>query len=104
MNKWYFDVIINNLLIKPFIIFSYIISKNIDRGIIETVGPFGLTTGITNTAQQISQSDTGLVTSYALYIVLGILILILYSNINLINVWEQDNSLFLIFIICYFLI
>ena len=79
VGKWLYDKVVVGLTIKPAFTIGQVYSKIIDRGVIELVGPFGLTTGLTDTARLISRYDSGLVTSYALYIVLGILILILYA-------------------------
>lgn len=98
INSWSFDHIIINFIIKPFLNSSHIISKVLDRGVIEIVGPFGLTTGLTNTAHVIAHYDTGLVTSYAVYIVLGILILVLYAFSNLVLGNDEDSSIILLMI------
>jgi NADH-ubiquinone oxidoreductase chain 5 len=52
---------------------GYTVSKVLDRGIIELVGPFGISKLLMTTAANISRLDTGIVTSYALYIVLGLI-------------------------------
>ena len=100
LGKWFFDVIRVGFVIKPALNLGHIISKILDRGVIEVVGPFGLSTYLIMTSRQIAQYDSGLVTSYALYIVLGILILILYtySNIVLGNNGEDISGLILVFL------
>ena len=50
---------------------GYTVSKVLDKGVLEAVGPYGLSTVLSNTGLSISKLDTGIVTSYALYIVLG---------------------------------
>lgn len=47
-------------------------TKIIDKGSIELVGPFGLEKGLTNLSKNISNLDTGVITSYALYILVGL--------------------------------
>ena len=96
VGKWLFDIIVVGLVIKPILFLGHIISKVLDRGVIELVGPFGLTTGFTDTARLIARYDSGLVTSYALYMVLGILVLILYAYSNF---WgEEDYGLVVVFL------
>jgi NADH-ubiquinone oxidoreductase chain 5 len=56
---------------------GYYISKIIDRGIIELVGPYGLSNSLINTGKNIAKLDTGIITTYGLYIILGLIILIL---------------------------
>lgn len=52
-------------------------SKTLDRGIIELVGPHGLSSSLTTSSKTISKQDNGSVTSYALYILLGQIIITL---------------------------
>ena len=52
---------------------GYTIAKVLDRGVIEVVGPFGISEFLFKTGKNISKWDTGIVTSYALYIVLGLI-------------------------------
>jgi NADH-ubiquinone oxidoreductase chain 5 len=49
----------------------------LDRGLVEKIGPFGLTESFYNTSRQVATLDTGIVTSYALYIILGFISLTL---------------------------
>ena len=52
-----------------------IVMNLLERGLFELFGPFGLSKELTKTGKYISYLDTGIVTSYALYIVLGLIIL-----------------------------
>lgn len=72
-SKYYFDVIYNKFIISKGFNTGYTISKFIDRGIIELVGPKGLSNSLFNLAKDISKLDTGLITTYALYITIGLL-------------------------------
>jgi NADH-ubiquinone oxidoreductase chain 5 len=54
-------------------------TKIIDKGGIELLGPFGLEKGLLNLSKNIASLDTGVVTTYALYILVGfIFFLILF--------------------------
>lgn len=75
--KYYFDVIYNNYIISRALNLGLVTSKVLDRGLIETVGPFGLTNSFYNTSRQVATVDTGIITSYALYIILGFISLTL---------------------------
>ena len=55
---------------------GYLLGKLIDRGVYELIGPYGLTLFFINGARLISKLDTGIITSYALYIVFSIVIII----------------------------
>jgi len=46
-------------------------TKILDKGAIELVGPFGLEKGLIYLSKNISKLSTGVVTSYALYILIG---------------------------------
>lgn len=69
--KFLLDVILNQLIIAKGMKLGYTVTKVLDRGVIEAVGPYGLASVLSNTGLSISKLDTGIVTSYALYIVLG---------------------------------
>lgn len=49
----------------------------LDRGAIELLGPFGLTNALTGASQSLAKLDTGVVTQYALYIMIGLLSIML---------------------------
>src|SRR5882757_2631604 len=74
--KYFFDIIYNNYIINKGLELGYIISKVLDRGIIEMVGPYGLSQTLTNTGKNISKLDTGIITTYSIYITLSLLSLI----------------------------
>lgn len=48
-------------------------TKIIDKGSIELVGPFGLEKGLVGLSRNIASLDTGVITSYALYILVGLM-------------------------------
>jgi NADH-ubiquinone oxidoreductase chain 5 len=57
-------------------------TKILDKGSVEYIGPYGLEVSLSNTSKSISKLDSGVITSYALYILSGlILYLLLWSNI-----------------------
>jgi len=74
--KYYFDVIYNHYLVSAGLQLGYLISKQIDRGAIELLGPYGLSNILTNTGINIAKLDTGIITTYSLYITIGLLTLL----------------------------
>jgi NADH-ubiquinone oxidoreductase chain 5 len=74
--KYLFDVIYNQYFIAAGLKLGYTISKILDRGVIELVGPYGLSNAFNNTGINIAKLDTGVVTTYSLYITLGLLSLL----------------------------
>ncbi len=60
-------------------------TKIIDKGSIEYLGPFGLEVGLINLSKNISKLDSGVITSYALYILSGLFIYIFISSLMIIQ-------------------
>lgn len=75
--KYFFDVIYNHYIINSALGLGLLTSKVLDRGLVEKVGPFGLTDSFSSTSRQLATLDSGVVTSYALYIILGFISLTL---------------------------
>jgi len=74
--KYYFDVIYNHFIVSAGLQTGYLISKEIDRGAIELLGPYGLANTLSNTGINIAKLDTGIITTYSLYITIGLLTLL----------------------------
>jgi NADH-ubiquinone oxidoreductase chain 5 len=68
-------------------------TKVIDKGSIELVGPFGLEKGLVSLSRSIASLDTGVITSYALYILVG-----LTFYISIPYLYAIDNNLLIIVI------
>ena len=68
-------------------------TRVLDKGSVELVGPFGLEKVLVNLSRNISTLDTGVITSYALYILIGLIFYMLMPYI-----WLTDSSLFLLII------
>ena len=66
-------------------------TKIIDKGSIELLGPYGLEKGLLSLSKNIASLDTSVITSYALYILIGLIFYIITPYLYLTN-----NSLFLI--------
>ena len=72
-------------------------TKVLDKGSVELLGPYGLEKGLLSLSKNISSLDTGVVTSYALYILTGLIFYILIPYIGLV-----DNSLLIIILLGLF--
>jgi len=68
-------------------------TKVIDKGSIELVGPFGLERGLVLLSKNIANLDTGVITSYALYILVGLTFYMLIPYL-----YTVDNNLLIIVI------
>ena len=66
-------------------------TKVLDKGSIELLGPFGLEKGLLFLSNKIASLDTGVITSYALYILVGLSFYILIPYLYVI-----DNNLLII--------
>lgn len=84
--KYWIDQIVNHYIINASLKLGYILSKILDRGVIEILGPFGISSGLSKTSGNISNLDTGNVTSYAVYIAISIVVILLIVFIPLIMV------------------
>src|SRR6201994_3865425 len=98
--KYLFDIIYNNYIINKGLELGYIISKVLDRGIIEMVGPNGLSQTFTNTGKNISKLDTGVITTYSIYITLSLLplIFLIFAPILIDTSLLNEIRLFIIYI------
>jgi NADH-ubiquinone oxidoreductase chain 5 len=72
-------------------------TKVIDKGSVELLGPYGLEKGLINLSKNIISLDTGVITSYALYILIGLILYILIPYLSLF-----DNSLLLLILLSLF--
>ncbi len=60
-------------------------TKVLDKGSIELLGPFGLELGLIKLSKNISSLSTGVVTSYALYILIGVITYLIF-NVYLVQI------------------
>src|ERR1700712_94039 len=58
-------------------------TKVLDKGSVELLGPFGLEKGLVSLSRSIASLDTGVVTSYALYILVGLILYILIPYMDI---------------------
>jgi NADH-ubiquinone oxidoreductase chain 5 len=58
-------------------------TKILDKGSVEYIGPYGLEIGIINISKNISKLDSGIITSYALYILSALIFYVFIWNNNL---------------------
>jgi NADH-ubiquinone oxidoreductase chain 5 len=68
-----------------------ITSKVLDRGAIELLGPFGLTNSVYSGSRQIASLDTGIVTQYSLYIMIGLISITLLLFVPILSGISLDN-------------
>ncbi len=82
--KWYFDVIYNEYIIAPIMEASYQnIFSNLDKGIIEWLGPFGIPNTLNQIAKPFHELQTGEMFRYAYFILIFLFISILAREYNI---------------------
>lgn len=89
--KWYFDAIINHYVTNKLLLLGMVTAKVLDRGAIELLGPFGLTNSLYGGSRQIALLDTGVVTQYALYIMIGLISITLLLFGSILSGLSLDN-------------
>lgn len=95
--KGLIDMFYNKFIVNLVLTLGGQTTRILDKGVIELVGPLGLEQGLVKLSKAISSFSTGVVTSYALFILLGFIsyiIVCFYSNETL-----NMNLLILIVII-----
>jgi NADH-ubiquinone oxidoreductase chain 5 len=104
-SKYYFDVIYNTYVVKSGFKLGYSISKQIDRGVIELLGPHGLSNVFYNFGKNISKFDTGIITTYALYFTIALLFFLTFVFSFLIFDLDTNEILrvFIILMISFFI-
>jgi NADH-ubiquinone oxidoreductase chain 5 len=73
-------------------------TKILDKGSIEYIGPFGLELALTNLSKNISKLDSGVITSYALYILSGLILYIIIYYISIFQLNSSENNILILFI------
>ena len=77
-NQRFFIELLYNKYITNFILkLGGQTTKVLDKGSVELLGPFGLEKGLLSLSKNISTLNTGVITSYALYILVGLIFYIL---------------------------
>ncbi|KIM19994.1 hypothetical protein M408DRAFT_82711, partial [Serendipita vermifera MAFF 305830] len=90
--KYLLDIILNSYLIRGGMSLGYTLSKYLDRGAFEYLGPNGLTMLNNNLSARLNKLDDGIITNYASYMIVSILVIniLLFSyfisgNFNIFN-------------------
>jgi len=98
--KWYFDRVYNQFFGQNSLSLGYHHTyKDIDRGIIEVFGPFGITQGIKDMSTNIKQIQTGFLYHY-LFLFLVFIVLFVFMVV----VFSMPNIIFSSFLFLFFLI
>ena len=71
-------------------------TKVLDKGSVELLGPFGLEKSLLSLSKSISSLDTGVITSYALYILIALIFYILIPYLSI-----TDNSILILILFSF---
>jgi NADH dehydrogenase subunit 5 C-terminus len=86
--KYLLDIILNSYIIRGGMSLGYILSKYLDRGALEYIGPNGLTLLNNNLSARLNKLDDGIITNYASYMIISIL----FINILLFTYFITENT------------
>jgi NADH-ubiquinone oxidoreductase chain 5 len=96
--KWYFDRIYNQLIGQNALSISYHYSyKDIDRGIIEILGPSGIVKSVQSTYNSLNLLQSGFVYHYLFLFLISVLFLA-FLSISFSNLWLSLNMMFFLFL------
>jgi NADH-ubiquinone oxidoreductase chain 5 len=103
--KWFFDKVYNEFINQYVMKMGYHISyKLIDRGIIENLGPFGISNFFYSNYMKLNFMQTGLIYHSALVILLGVIsFLILIGIVSFLNISINVNLICIFIILCVYL-
>jgi len=72
--KYLIELLYNKYIVENILKLGGQTVRYLDKGSIELIGPWGMEQGLIKLSRRLSMLDTGVVTSYALYILLGLVV------------------------------
>nr|YP_010217530.1 NADH dehydrogenase subunit 5 [Malassezia furfur]AUN27963.1 NADH dehydrogenase subunit 5 [Malassezia furfur]AUN28009.1 NADH dehydrogenase subunit 5 [Malassezia furfur]AUN28030.1 NADH dehydrogenase subunit 5 [Malassezia furfur]UBU96472.1 NADH dehydrogenase subunit 5 [Malassezia furfur]UBU96514.1 NADH dehydrogenase subunit 5 [Malassezia furfur] len=90
--KYYIEVLYNTYLIPGALGLGYVVSKQLDRGLIEQIFGYGLTSGLSSTSKQIGKLDDYTLPSYAVYFALSLVILTILLIVPIVAVFNTSDT------------
>jgi NADH-ubiquinone oxidoreductase chain 5 len=97
--RFYIELLYNKYITDAILKLGGHTTKILDKGSIELLGPFGLEKGLLFLSKNISVLSTGVITNYALYILIGLIFYILIPYFSLF-----DNSLLLLILLSFLML
>nr|P11628.2 RecName: Full=NADH-ubiquinone oxidoreductase chain 5; AltName: Full=NADH dehydrogenase subunit 5 [Aspergillus nidulans]CAA33116.1 NADH dehydrogenase subunit 5 [Aspergillus nidulans] len=97
--RFYIELFYNKYIVEGVLKLGGQTSKSLDKGSVELLGPYGLEKALLSLSNSIGKLSTSVVTTYALYILIGLIfyISLLYFSYN-------DNNLFILVIFTLFVL
>ena len=94
--RFYIELLYNKYIIDGVLNLGGLTTKFIDKGSVEFLGPYGLEKGLVHLSNSLNNLSTGVVTTYALYI---LIVFILYITL-LYNLY-LDNNILILILFCF---
>lgn len=79
--RFFIEMFYNRYVTNLILNLGGISTKIIDKGSVEMVGPYGLEKGLVTLSNRINNLSTGLVTTYALYVLIALIFFILLPHV-----------------------
>ena len=89
--KYYIEVLYNTYLIPGSLALGYVVSKQLDRGLIEQIFGYGLTSGLANTSKTVGKLDDYTLPSYAVYFALSLVLLTFLLIAPILSIVNTDS-------------
>lgn len=104
--KWFFDKVYNEVLGQFFLSVAYNVTyKQVDRGLIESLGPFGITRLVSRISLNLKVLQTGFFYHYTLAMVLSLLSFLAYFRFENSSIFLfSDGRLCFLFVVAIFFI
>ena len=95
--RFYIELFYNKYIVEGVLKLGGQTTKSLDKGSVEFLGPYGLEKGLLSLSNSLGKLSTGVITTYALYILIGLMfyITLVYFSYN-------DNNLFILVIFTLF--
>jgi NADH-ubiquinone oxidoreductase chain 5 len=94
--RFYIELFYNKYIVEGVLKLGGQTTKSLDKGSVELIGPYGLEKGLVALSTNLSKLSTGVVTTYALYIILGLLFYATLLN------FQSETSIYMLSIIGFF--
>ena len=95
--RFYIELFYNKYIVEGVLKLGGQTTKSLDKGSVEILGPYGLEKGLVSLSTNLGKLSTGVITTYALYILIG---LVFY--ITLVYFSYSDNNLLVLIIFAFF--
>ena len=97
--RFYIELFYNKYIVEGILKLGGQTTKSLDKGSVEFIGPYGLEKGLISLSNSIGKLSTGIVTTYALYILIGLIFYITQLHLSYL-----DNNLLILIIFTLFIL